>query len=692
MDDGTEYAIKMMAELTGGGDSIAELTQLAEKLTAVETASTSFDQAIAQVKTALASAKSESIATADALAESTTKYAQLEKAAVRAWTAVEKASLKGAVPEELTKNLNSAVAAMRSEASALDQLKAKAAAASAAHVQLGDTLKKLEAGAKVEARNMAAAAEAIGKAMGAISKPAKEVVPAVEKLKRANVGETFEKLGGVLGRLGGPLGDLGAQASGGAGSIAKLATELGGAAAAGIAFVAVIALVVAGVTAAVVATAQWAVGLADANRAAHLTVEAVEQTSSALAGLSDILPDVTRATGLTGEELTDLAKQLAAAKVSAGNMPAALRAVATAEAALGKGGAAKFIEDLKTGKKTVNELAGEVDRKFGGIVARKLIGLDAQALTLKRNLSDTFGGLKIEGFLENLSKLGELLDQNTASGQAIKLLFEGIFQPLVDGAAGALPAIEAFVLGFEITALKIYIVLQPAIRAVKELFGGSTDSALPDALEVALFLGKTLSGVLLGIVSVLTVLGVVAGGLVATVAAPFIAIALAVHGVIAAVQGVVTYLQSTNLSSIGANLVGGLATGIAAGGPRVLAAIGDVVGGAITAAKAKLGIASDSKVFKAIGDFTVGGFQHQVERKTPAVQSALETMVEAPSSAARGGGASATVQSGGNTFHITVQSADGRPETMVASLRQMLIEILEGNVIESGGPEPAGAT
>jgi hypothetical protein len=664
-DDSTQYAIDVAAQMTGAESSISQLAALADKLSGAGVAATSFDAALASTSSKLAEAAQASSAAASALAEGETKYAELERAAVRAAVAVERAGLQmsGSVPADLAQKARAAEAALRAEAITLDDLRAKAAGAAGAQGRLADTMKRLEAGARAQ------------------TKLAKS---------GANAGETFEKLGGVLARLGGPLGSMGSQAAGGAGSVAKLASALGGVAAAGVAAVAIVGLVVVGIGAAIVKTTAWAIGLADAARSAGLQTAALEQTSESLSGLGALLPSLQNATGQSRDELEGLAKSLAGAKVAAADMPAALRAAATAEAALGKGGAAKFIADLEEGKLSVDAFAAEVEQKFGGIVAAKLLGLDAQTARFNRNLTETFGGLDIDPMLAALTRLVELFDQNTEMGKLLKDVFEGVFQPFVDGAEKAFYMVEAFALGVAITGLKVYIAFKPLIRAVEELFGG-TDSALPDALDVALFLGKHLTGIFIGMAAV-----------VAALAAPLIAAALGFAALVgaagtawdaikASAQQSVDWLKSIDLAQIGADLIGGLASGITAGAKRVIDAITGVVGGAITAAKNLLGISSDSKVFAQIAGHTVGGMEHGLERGAPRVRSAMEAVVEPPG-ASSPAGALLAARAGGNTYNIVINAgSESSAQSIAQEVKRVLLEITEGDLLQLGAGEMAAA-
>ena len=64
--------------------------------------------------------------------------------------------------------------------------------------------------------------------------------------------------------------------------------------------------------------------------------------------------------------------------------------------------------------------------------------------------------------------------------------------------------------------------------------------------------------------------------------------------------------------SIGSNIIQGLVNGITGAAGRVIDAIGGVVNDAIGWAKGLLGIASPSKVFKEIGDFTMQGMEEGI--------------------------------------------------------------------------------
>jgi hypothetical protein len=428
--------------------------------------------------------------------------------------------------------------------------------------------------------------------------------------------------------------------------------------------------------------ASWAVGMADAARSASLLTQALSTTSPALAGLEGMMGGVTEKTGIAGDKLQSLAKKLADAKVVSKDMPAALLAIAMQEKALGSQGTAKFIEDIKAGKKSVQELASETKTKLGGIVKKQMLGLDEQSATLKRNLSGVFGGLKIEGLLEGLALMVGLLDKNSASGQAIKFIFETMFQPLIDGASAAFPYIEAGVLGFEIAIMRMYISMKPAIKAFGELMGIDTMS-MTQGLSIAATAGKMLG----------VTVGTLATGVLAAVAYVLL-LGKAFMGVVgsamdagaaisSAIGNAINIFQSVDLSATGLQMMMGLAKGIVGGASAVIEAITGTIKGAVDTAKGLLGIASPSKVFADIGDNTGKGFAQGVDESAPQAQSAMETMVEPPPTQAgsksfNGG----SIQ--GNTFIFNgVQGA----EDAEARFSELLTKLLEGDALQMGGGE-----
>jgi len=448
-------------------------------------------------------------------------------------------------------------------------------------------------------------------------------------------------LTGALNDLGGPIATLGQKVLMPAKAFLELRQNVGGTnatlitggafavrAGAALAGAATMALqLAAGAVAATAAVAALAIGLADTARTATLASEAFGAIHPAVADVD--FGAITAATNLSSDALRGLVVSLEDAQVTAADMPAALRAAALAEKALGQGGASKFVQQIKDGSLAVSEFASETQQKFGGIVQRQLLGLGDQAVALKRNLSGLFGGLDIEEALQGISKFVAMLSESHVVGRTIKFFFESMFQPLVDGLDEAYYAVEAFALGFLIGMTKVYIAVKPVIAAVAE-FLGFDDPSLSLSLESITDIGEMLVPVFLAIAAAFAV--VIAAGVAvgAALAAVPIVVGAALQGIVSFITGAVDWIRSIDMGQVATDLWQGFIAGIVAFGPNVVGAITGVVGGAINAAKGLLGISSPSKVFTEIGVNTGEGFAGGVDDTATEAQTAMSAMVEPP--------------------------------------------------------------
>lgn len=678
-----EYAIEVAAAMSGT-ETLAQLDEMIQGLTGAGKGADFFQVAMKRVSASLDAAKAASAAANASLAEGNAQYRELEKAANMAAKAVEKAGAKGVIDPELSAESARADAALQGYAHTLRSLEQNAAAAT-----------KSEATFAAQLANVRKLSSHVDKSL-------------------AGSAEATEKLRGGLASVPGPVGKIGSSLLAPIQGFQKLSAEMGssnalmllGATAAAAVAVAIVAVGVAAL-AATAKVAAWAVGLADSARNAALSQEAVNALHPEIAALSGSYAALTDETGHSAAKLNDLAKQLLAAKVSAEDMPAALRAAANAETALaGNGGASQFLEDIKACKGAVGDLSAETQAKFGGVVAKQMRGLDAQSARLKKNVGELFGGLNIEPVLAGLERLVGLFDQNTVAGQTIKFLFESVFQPLIDQADKAAIVLEAFAVGVLIGMTKLYIALKPVFRAVAD-FLGFDDSGLSDALDFAKIAGEAVAYVFAGFA---IVLGVLAGAVAlvvgpalaltavfyALVTAVGVAAAWIVGKVIGAFQAVSDYLTGINLIDVGTNIIMGLANGLVNAGPAVLKAITGVVGDAIGAAKKLLHINSPSKVFAEIGAYTAEGFTEGVDSGASDAQAAMTDMVD-PAPAAAKAGSSDPVERGssgatGGSYAGAVFNFYGveGAEDAIARFREMLTLAQEGDLAALGGePEPA---
>jgi hypothetical protein len=614
-----QYVVQIAADMPAGEKTIGQLDELTRQLLASGVGADALHDAVATASNALASARDVTVAANAALAEGNAEFARLEKAALQAGKAQEKAARLGVVPPDVAASLAAASADLETHTTKLRELERAAAAAKGSEAGLATTLNNVKqaatAGNAALAEQKKVTAEASKEHDQLTRKSEKEAESMVPLVKNWN--DFTDAMGTSKGQMILAVG-----------------------AAAGLALA--VAAVTVAIIAATIAIAAWAIGLADANRDAGIAREAMEAMHPELAALSGAIDDVADKTGLHANELQEWAGKLKAAKVTAEDMPEALRAVANAQAALGQGGAAELVEQFKEGKQSAAALSAEVNGKLGPLVEARMKGLGALSARFERNIASLFGGLNIEPVLDGLSTLVNLFDENTAAGSAMKLLFESVFQPMIDQAEKAAYFVEAFVLGFLIGMTKLYIAVKPAIKAVSEFFGFE-DTNLTDGLNVAKIAGEVVVPVFLGFVAVIgAVIAVVAlaaaqlllipAAMAAVVAAVVYAGVQVVQWVIGAWTQVTDYLNGIvpGLGELASNLMQGLIGGILGAGPAFINALIGVVSGGITAAKKLLGIASPSRVFAEIGDNTGAGLVEGVEGVTGDVQDAFATMVEPP--------------------------------------------------------------
>lgn len=600
------FAIGIAAAMPEGDATIAQLDALSERLTGAGKNADFFKDALSRVGNQLDAAKAASVAANSALAAGQQEYRELERAALQAAKSAEKAALTGVIPPDVAARASATAAAVNAYAGKLDVLEREAAQAAAQQARLATVMGNVQRlQGHVNARFTAGS-------------------------------ESLAKLRGGLGQVGGPLGALGNKALAPAHAFAELSQVMGAAAARTVLVIAGFAALAIGLaalgTAAIaagVALTGLAIASADAARSGKLAAEAFDAANPRLAGLRDTMRDTTRVTGLGADKLQKLALSLESAGVAAEDLPEALHAAALAERALGEGGSAKFIEQIKAGRLGVQEFARDAQSDLGGIVARQMLSLEAQGDRLRSNFGSLFSGLDIEPLLEGLSRLVSLFDASTASGQTLKFLVETVFQPIVEWLGKALVVAEAFFLGLAIGAVKAYIAFKPVLEVIGELLGWD-DSTFADTLTMAKVAGEAL----------VYVVGLLAAGFAAVVAVGAVVLAamLAIPAAFYAVweagqyvgQQIVAFFKPETFVRVGSDLVAGLAQGILSGAGAVVGAATGVANAAVGAAKRALGIASPSRVFAGIGEFTAEGFAEGVEGSSGEAQGALEDMVAPP--------------------------------------------------------------
>ena len=341
------------------------------------------------------------------------------------------------------------------------------------------------------------------------------------------------------------------------------------------------------------------------------------------------------------------------------------------------------------------------------LLAKRMGQLDVIGTKLGDNIAKIFKGPRTTEattrFGMALSGLTERFGENHAEGRALQTLLGTIVTPLIDGLTALMPlAIQVF-RGMIIVALDVAIAAAKVRNAiiemipdwVKEKFNELTANV--DAFAFAAEIGKVALGFLAAAFIVLAVaVGIV---LVSLLLVPAILVGIAIAATLLA--GKISGAVKSAIAALGEfassgheaakNMIDGLVNGIRSGVGVVVSAVKAMAQSAVGAIKSALKIASPSKVFEGLGEFTGEGFVAGIEGQTTEVNTALETMVAPPSlespvaaaQMAQGG-----VMGGGTGIDMTgatfVFNGVKDAEAAVSGFEEALTRILEGDAVQVG--------
>lgn len=551
-----------------------------------------------------------------------------------------------------------------SQKAAADAAKVTAAAIQDSKAALADAVvasvaKSIEAEAKQKA-----AAEATMKAIresqqgiqdAVVGNMAKSVEASKKFNEQVNGSGKSAEAAEAFGKLGGPLGKLGQKFFEAKAGYQKLQATFGDsapylAAASGVvAVAAVVAVLAAAAVAATFAFAAWAVKLADTARTNTLLAAGMVQSQEGGEALSATIDDLTKRFPQTREEIAGLASNLAKSGLRGRELEKAIEKAAEAGA----------------------------KAKFGPEWALEMKSIAQSTKRLKAGFSGLFSGLNIERFLDSFSYLVDLFDESEVTGKVIKLLFEQMFQPGIDGAATFVDYVAAAFIQFEILVLKALLALAP----YRDTF---------------IFIGKVVETFVVGA-------GLGLAALAAQAAIALSMVFLWVDGFrqsIAAVSAGIDWIKSVDLSEVGANMIRGLAAGITGAASGVYDALTGAVKNAVGGTQSELKINSPSKlIYDDIGSPMIEGVSTAIVDGAPSVQGALESAVtpssalEAVGSSIASGGPTAPAPSGGGSgavVYLTVNHS-GSDDSLVQKIADAVASVIDGAVIalEGGVPDAA---
>ena len=199
---------------------------------------------------------------------------------------------------------------------------------------------------------------------------------------------------------------------------------------------------------------KYAVAQSDARRAELLRLDGLNSLDrmrrryTASAGeMQSAIDRVSDRTNVGRDALGGYARQLARAGLQGVQLQRSLEAMGMAAQVQGEEGARRFLAltwGARGSAEAVANLADRYKQELGPIARRQMLSIDNQTSRFRKNLSQLFSGLNLEGFLGGLKKIGDLFSQSTVTGRALKQLVETIFQPMIDQVGEATPMVVRF--------------------------------------------------------------------------------------------------------------------------------------------------------------------------------------------------------------------------------------------------------
>lgn len=546
----------------------------------------------------------------------------------------------------------------------------------------------------------------------------------------------LQEMGAAVQQVGGPVGGL-------VGRVQSITQALGrgGAVGAALAFVAVLVLIAGASLAASAALSVFAIKAADAARSARLLAEAAGGSAYEGGQITAVVRQLADRVPIASDKLAEMARNLELARLRGREMQATLTSMALVASAAGDGAASKIQQIAETSKnarrfllgvrnvftgeyaslagtgvraidiysalaesmkisipqarqlldrgavsvqKGLEALEAAASKRYGSIVARQMLSLDAQSKKLKESVSALFADVKIDRFLEGLRTVTSLFDQSSSTGHQLKKVITEAFSAIADKAADVFPYVRAATLGAVYGVLLLYLWAKKISKALSEAFGGGSSMSQAEKLALAFQLGAAAVGLFAGaILGAVLMLGALMAPLIIMTAifvAPFVLGAVAIYAAYRAfillrdgIGSVWSALSKVDLAKAGSQIIDGLISGIKSKISALMATIGGVADSIKGAFTGKMQIQSPSKVFEKYGQHTAEGYVIGVEGGADDAADAIEGLGGARPGAARarGGGASA------GPVNLTINIYGKVDDSIIEKIRETVEDIFE---------------
>jgi hypothetical protein len=504
------------------------------------------------------------------------------------------------------------------------------------------------------------------------------------------------------GPLGGVISRLAAFASAGSGAkIALVAVAAG-----------FVALAV-GAAVAAKSLTNYAVQAQNARRAELLQLDSVTKLRTVYAAafglprdnaaqLQTTIDKVSASVSIGRDEVAQYAIQLEKMGVRANNMPAALKAVATAASGWGAEQAnqtAAWAAQLAITGGNVNKLAERVDRQIGGNVKKRMLDLNVQQKKLAESQQALFGSVDISGLLKANKAFNDMFAQSTNSGRALKQLLGSLIQPMVDAWTAGLTASKNFFLQLMIWGVRVGIMWQRLRLGLRDLGLEAYYKELTGNTEALIAVGSVLAynvlpPLAIGLWGVAKAMGAVAVK-VAIATWPFILAAAAIWGLIKIVELLYVIWREVDWPALGKAVWDGIVGFLVSAKDKIADVFRSLAKTCSNAFKKAIGSNSPSKLFAEYGQDITAGLTLGIEAGTPKAQQATEAMIKTPDASGvvdsiGGGRAAGGAGSGVAIATLNVYcSQDTQPsdaKQIAASIKRELENILASVAVQMGAP------
>ncbi len=531
------------------------------------------------------------------------------------------------VLERLKDKIKADVAALAGMNAAMRNLKGGSSANA-------DALKRLKDQIAAQRQSLASAQADYLNLGGRLSELTKKTVDSVGGI--TSLAGASQAATGPLSRLTGGLSKM-FEMLGGGGKGAGMALGLA-------ALAAIVALTAALVKVTVdAAAALFKYGIASANAARserlHLQgLTTIRNWYGLAAGRAEDLQDsinkVSASSALGRDQIAGYAEQLYKMGLRGKNLDDALEGTAIKASVQGEQWASLFMGMAAGANMTggsVRKLADDVRARLGGIAKAQALDLNVQIQKLHESWAQLFSGVNIEPLLKGLNEVTQLFSQNTATGKALKVLIETLFQPLI-GQLGGLGSIAKNTFRYMVLGVQtVVLAVMGLLVWFKRTFG-----FLP------------------------TILGLIKGpfaGLLTNVRAIGPAFGMIADKIASAVAGIKDLIDAAEklgksfgfgdaAKDAGAATAGSFGKGVSDMISSAVAPVKDLGAKAIAALKNALDMHSPSKPMVAAGAMTSRSFAIGVDRGAPEVSRSMSDIVQIPSKIG-GPGAGAGAKLGG---------------------------------------------